>query len=300
MLNALSIDVEDYYQVSAFETTVQFENWNRYESRVERNTYRVLDLLDEYHVKATFFVLGWVAEHNPTLVQLISNRGHEVASHGYSHRLIYSQTQDQFRDETRRAKKVVEEAIGQPIIGYRAASYSITAESFWALDILAEEGFQYDSSIFPIRHDRYGIPGHKRFFHVLNGNGHLPIAEIPLSTVRIAGLNIPIAGGGYFRLLPYWFTKRGIARLNREEQRPAVFYLHPWEIDPGQPRIENAGLKSRLRHYTNLGRCEDRLRQLLGEFSFASMEEVLEGLPVGGPMIREPKLAASVETRRSA
>ncbi|MGH7769236.1 MAG: XrtA system polysaccharide deacetylase, partial [Candidatus Binatia bacterium] len=203
MLNALSVDVEDYYQVSAFESVVRFEDWSRRESRVERNTYRILDLLDKFHAKATFFVLGWVAEHNPALVQVISKRGHEIASHGYAHRLIYTQTQAQFREETRRAKKTVEDIIGQSIIGYRAASYSITAESLWALDILAEEGFQYDSSIFPIRHDRYGIPGHKRFFHVLNGNGHLAIAEVPLSTLRIAGFNIPVAGGGYFRLLPY-------------------------------------------------------------------------------------------------
>lgn len=273
MLNALSIDVEDYYQVSAFETTVQFENWNRYESRVERNTYRVLDLLDEYHVKATFFVLGWVAEHNPTLIQGISSRGHEVASHGYAHRLIYTQTQDQFRDETRRAKKIVEDIIGQPIIGYRAASYSITAESLWALDVLAEEGFRYDSSIFPIRHDRYGIPGHKRFFHVLNGNGHLPIAEVPLSTVRIAGLNIPVAGGGYFRLLPYAVTHLALLYLNRQEGQPAVVYFHPWEIDRDQPRIQ-AGRLSRFRHYTNLARMEGKLRSLLANFSFAPIREV--------------------------
>ncbi len=273
MLNALSIDVEDYYQVSAFETSVRFENWNRYESRVERNTYRVLDLLDEYHVKATFFVLGWVAEHNPTLIQIISKRGHEVASHGYSHRLIYTQTQDQFREETRRSKKIVEDIIGQSIMGYRAASYSITAESLWALDILAEEGFQYDSSIFPIRHDRYGIPGHKRFFHILNGNGHLPIAEVPLSTLRIAGLNVPVAGGGYFRLLPYAVTHLALLYLNRQEGQPAVVYFHPWEIDLDQPRIQ-AGWISRFRHYTNLARMEGKLRSLLANFSFAPIREV--------------------------
>jgi len=178
MLNALSVDVEDYYQVSAFEKAVRFEDWGRHEIRVEKNTYRVLDLLDQYRVKATFFVLAWVAERSPALIRTIMNRGHEVASHGYAHRLIYTQTPSEFREETRRSKRILEDIIGQAIIGYRAASYSITERSLWALDILAEEGFQYDSSIFPIRHDRYGIPGHERFFHILNGNGHCAIAEI--------------------------------------------------------------------------------------------------------------------------
>lgn len=273
MLNALSVDVEDYYQVSAFESVVRLEDWGVRESRVERNTHRVLDLLDEFHVKATFFVLGWVAEKNSALIQVISRRGHEVASHGYSHRLIYNQTPDDFRQETRRAKRVVEDAIGHPIIGYRAASYSITQESLWSLNILAEEGFQYDSSIFPIRHDRYGIPSHQRFFHVLNGNGQAAIAEIPLSTVRIAGFNFPMAGGGYFRLLPYAITDLAMRYLNQQEREPAVFYFHPWEIDPDQPRIE-AGWLSHFRHYTNLGRMEWKLRKLLSRFSFAPIREV--------------------------
>ena len=273
MLNALSVDVEDYYQVSGFEKAVRFEDWGRCESRVEWNTHRVLDLLDDHKAKATFFVLGWVAERNPELVRIISKRGHEVASHGYSHRLIYTQTPSQFREETRRAKKIVEDIIGRSIIGYRAASYSIIAESLWALDVLAEEGFQYDSSIFPIRHDRYGIPGHERFFHVLNGNGHLPIAEVPLSTFRIAGLNIPVAGGGYFRLLPYAVTHLALLYLNRHEGQPGIFYFHPWEIDPDQPRIP-ANWMSRFRHYTNLGRMENKLRKLLANFSFAPRREV--------------------------
>jgi len=276
MLNVLSVDVEDYYQVSAFESVVRFEEWGRRESRVEWNTHRVLDLLDEYDVKATFFVLGWVAERNPTLVRIISKRGHEVASHGYAHQLVYTQTPEAFREETRRAKKITEDIIGQPIIGYRAASYSITAESLWALDILAEEGFQYDSSIFPIRHDRYGIPGHERFLHVLNGNGHLSIAEIPLSTVRIAALNIPIAGGGYLRLLPYSMTHLALLYLNRLEGQPAIVYFHPWEIDPDQPRID-ASRTTRFRHYTNLGRMEKKIRKLLANFAFAPIREVYQG-----------------------
>ena len=276
MLNALSVDVEDYYQVSAFESVVRFEDWARRESRVEYSTHRVLDLLDEHEVKATFFVLGWVAERNHSLVRIISKRGHEVASHGYAHQLIYTQTPDQFREETRRAKEIVEDIIGQPIIGYRAASYSITTESLWALDILVEEGFRYDSSIFPIRHDRYGIPGQERFVHFLSGNGPLSITEIPLSTLRIAGLNFPVAGGGYFRLFPYALTHLALLHLNRREGQPAVVYFHPWEIDPDQPRIQ-ADRISRFRHYTNLSRMEKKLRKLLTNFSFAPIREVYAG-----------------------
>ena len=273
MLNALSVDVEDYYHVSAFESVVRIEQWGSRESRVERNTHRVLDLLDEYQFKATFFVLGWVAERSPSLVRTIANRGHEVASHGYAHQLIYTQTHEQFRDETRRAKRTVEDIIGGPIFGYRAAGYSITSKSLWALDILAQEGFEYDSSIFPIRHDRYGIPEHPRFFHMMNGEGRLPIAEVPLSTVRVGGFNFPIAGGGYFRMLPYAVTHRAMLYLNRVEKQPAVFYFHPWEIDPDQPRIQ-AGWLSRFRHYTNLGTMERKLRKLLASFAFAPIRNV--------------------------
>lgn len=273
MRNALTVDVEDYFQVSAFESVVRFEDWDHYESRVENNTRRVLDLLDEYQTKGTFFVLGWVAERHPELVRLIHQRGHEVASHGYAHRRIYTQTQEQFRDETRRCKKLLEEIIGEPIIGYRAASYSITAQSLWALDILADEGFLYDSSIFPIRHDLYGIPGHERFFHNLNGNGRRAIAEVPLSTIRLAGVNFPVAGGGYLRIFPYAVNHLAIRYLNGSESQPAVVYFHPWEIDPDQPRMPAAWL-SRFRHYTNLGRMETRLRKLLSSFSFAPMRDV--------------------------
>ena len=273
MINALTVDVEDYYQVSAFESVVRFEDWDQYESRVERNTERVLDLLDEYNTKGTFFVLGWVAERHPGLLRLIHQRGHEVGSHGYAHKRVYTQSQDQFREETRRCKKLIEDIIGEPIIGYRAASYSITAQSLWALEILAEEGFCYDSSIFPIRHDRYGIPGHERFFHNLNGNGRPAIAEVPLSTVQLAGINVPVAGGGYLRLFPYAVNHLAIRRLNHGESQPAVVYFHPWELDPEQPRMPAAWL-SRFRHYTNLRRMETRLRKLLSRFSFGSIQEV--------------------------
>lgn len=273
MLNALTIDVEEYFHVSAFESVIRFEDWDRYESRVERSTHRVLDLLDEYKTKATFFVLGWVAERHPGLVQVIQKRGHEIASHGYAHRRIYTQAPDQFREETRRAKSIVENIIGRSIIGHRAASYSIIGKTLWALDILAEEGFQYDSSIFPIRHDLYGISGHERFFAVLNRNGSGTIAEIPLSTIRMAGVNFPVGGGGYLRIFPYAVNYLALLHLNRHERRPAVVYFHPWEIDPDQPRIQG-GWKSRFRHYTNLALMESKIRSLLASFSFAPIREV--------------------------
>jgi len=274
MLNALTIDVEDYYHVSAFESVIPYRDWEQFESRVERNTHRILDLLDRYKTKATFFVLGWVAERRPGLIRAISERGHEVASHGYAHQRIDTQSPDQFREETRRSKRIIEDAIGQPIIGYRAASYSITAKTIWALEILKEEGFLYDSSIFPVWHDLYGIPDYHRFCHLLNGHGGSEMVEFPLSTLRLAGINIPIAGGGYLRFFPYVFTRWAITQLNEKENQHAVVYLHPWEIDPEQPRIR-ASVISRFRHYNNLRRTEDRLKALLRDFTFGTMSEVL-------------------------
>lgn len=270
MLNALTIDVEDYYQVSAFESVVRDQDWDRYESRVEANTQRLLDLLDEHRTAATFFVLGWVAERQPKLVKAIHERGHEIACHGYSHKRIYTQTPTQFHNETRRAKHLLEELTGQPVLGYRAASYSITADSLWALEILAEEGFHYDSSIYPVWHDRYGIPGHPRFAHRIDLQNRQSIAEFPLSTIRLAGSNVPVGGGGYLRLFPYALTRLAIRHLNTTEHQPAIIYLHPWEIDPHQPRI-NAGWLNRLRHYTNLGRMHARLQCLLRDFSFGPL-----------------------------
>jgi len=217
--------------------------------------------------------LGHVAERHPGLVYAIQQRGHEIASHGYSHRRIYTQTPQQFREETRKAKKIVEDIIGQAVLGYRAASYSVTDKSLWALDVLAEEGFRYDSSIFPVRHDLYGIPGHQRFSCAIERNGGGMMLEIPLSTIRIAGVNIPVAGGGYLRLFPYAVTRQALLQLNLRERQPAVVYFHPWEIDPDQPRIE-CGWLSRFRHYTNLCGMEDKLRKLLSDFDFAPIREV--------------------------
>jgi polysaccharide deacetylase family protein (PEP-CTERM system associated) len=275
MRNALTIDVEDYYHVAVFEPVIRFEEWDRYESRVERNVHRLLDLLDAYQTKATFFVLGWVGERYPYLVRAIWGRGHEVASHGYAHRLIYTQTSEQFRQETRRSKQILEDAIGHSIIGYRAASYSITNESLWSLAILQEEGFEYDSSIFPIHHDRYGISGYSRFCHRINDLPGAGLVEFPPSTLRLAGVNIPIAGGGYFRIYPYALTRWGIKALNEKEQHPAMVYLHPWEIDPEQPRVRVKAL-SRFRQYFHLEKTERRLIRLLQDFMFGTMSSVLK------------------------
>jgi polysaccharide deacetylase family protein (PEP-CTERM system associated) len=277
MLNALTIDVEDYYHVGAFASVIRPADWGQYESRVERNVHRLLDLLDAYQTRGTFFVLGWVAERNPRMLRAVHARGHEVASHGYAHQLIYTQTPDQFREETHRSKGIIEDAIGQLVIGYRAASYSITKESLWALRVLEEEGFRYDSSIFPVHHDRYGIPGSSRFCHPVDGQGGEGLVEFPPSTVRFMGVNLPVAGGGYFRIFPYVFTRWAIKHLNHKEYQPAVVYLHPWEIDPEQPRIRADAL-SRFRHYCNLMRTETRLQRLLREFTFGPMCSVLEGL----------------------
>jgi len=283
MLNALTIDVEDYYHVSAFDSVVSCDTWHCYESRVEKNTQRILDMLDQSKTKATFFVLGCVAEGHRGLVESINKCGHEVASHGYSHRRIYTQTPEVFREETKKAKTILEDIIGEPVNGYRAASYSIVEESLWALDILAEEGFRYDSSIFPVRHDSYGIPGYERFFHVIDRKESGTIAEIPLSTWRLFGTNLPVGGGGYLRLFPYSLTRMALLTLNRQEQQPAVVYFHPWEIDPDQPRIQS-GLKSRLRHYTNLKTMERKVRKLLSTFTFAPIRDVYAArlnLPAG-------------------
>ncbi|MEW6417383.1 MAG: XrtA system polysaccharide deacetylase [Nitrospirota bacterium] len=273
--NALTIDVEDYYMVSAFEDVIKFEDWHRYESRVERNTHKILDLLDEYQVKATFFVLGWVAEHYPNLVRDIHASGHEIACHGYNHRLIYHLTPDEFREDVRIAKSILEDTIGTQVIGYRAASYSIVKRTLWALDILIEEGFLYDSSIFPVHHDRYGLPGADRFPYAIKRNNST-IVEFPPSTYRIFNQNIPIAGGGYLRLYPLQITKAVIKRINEKEKKIAILYIHPWEIDVEQPRLNGRRI-SRIRHYINLKSTLPKLRYFLTEFRFGPLSSFLNG-----------------------
>ena len=263
--NYLTIDVEDYYQVAAFDNIVKVDAWDEYESRVDANTRRVLALLARHQVKATFFVMGWIAERHPELVKEIQRQGHEIGCHSYCHRKIYQLTPDEFREDTIRAKAIIEDITGVPVKGYRAPSYSITKKSLWALDILEELGFTYDSSIFPIHHDNYGIPDAPRFEYKLPKH---KMMEYPLSTSLFFGQKIPVAGGGYFRLFPYWFTKMALKKINHREKKPFIFYFHPWELDPGQPRMTNAKLLSRFRHYNNLGKTANRLTSLLEDFSF--------------------------------
>jgi len=272
--NALTVDVEDYFHVAALAPSIHRDSWASRESRVVGNTHKLLAIFEQFDVRGTFFVLGWVAEQYPQLVRDIAARGHEIACHGFSHRLVYEQSPEEFREETIRAKNLLEDTTGSAVLGYRAASYSIVRESLWALDILVELGFVYDSSIFPVHHDRYGIPDAERIPHRLTTPNGKSIVEWPLATARILGVRLPVAGGGYFRLLPYWLSRWGLVSINRRELRPFAFYLHPWEIDPAQPRVSASWL-SRFRHYTNLGKCEERLRRLLAEFRFGTASDGL-------------------------
>jgi polysaccharide deacetylase family protein (PEP-CTERM system associated) len=274
-VNAFSIDVEDYFQVAALASAISRESWPDREYRVEANTELILTLLDEKRVRGTFFVLGWVAEKSPQLVKHIAAAGHEIACHGHSHQLIYSQTQEVFREETTRAKRHLEDVIGEPVLGYRAASFSITKDSLWALDTLVDLGFRYDSSIFPIAgHDRYGIPGASVEIGPVTAPSGRTLVEFPMSAATFFGVQVPVSGGGYFRILPYWLTRTGLKQINEEAGRPFTFYLHPWEVDPGQPRVKVKAF-SRFRHYTNLHKTEGRLRRVLGDFAFSTMRDVL-------------------------
>lgn len=273
--NAMSIDVEDYFHVAALSGAIPRSQWDSMEYRAEGNTERLLEVFATADIKATFFILGWVARRSPALIRQIQAAGHEIACHGMSHKLIYTQSLQEFTQETRDAKSLLEDITGVQVRGYRAATYSITRRSLWALDVLCEAGFLYDSSIFPIKHDLYGIPDAPQIPTRMTAPNGGKIIEFPMSTVSMFGVRLPVSGGGYFRLLPYALLRAGLRKLNLELQRPFVFYLHPWEIDPEQPRIE-VGLRSRLRHYTNLKRCEQRLRQLLSEFRFTTVHDVLE------------------------
>jgi len=264
VINYLTIDVEDYFQVSAFEDIIRPMDWDGMEHRVVRNTEKVLAILAEFDTKATFFIVGWVAERFPQLVRAIHAQGHSIGCHSYWHRKVYDLSPEEFRQDTAQAKSILENSIGEPVLGYRAPSYSITQKSLWALDILKDLGFTYDSSIFPIHHDTYGIPGSPRFAY-RHANG---LFEYPISTFRMLGGNLPISGGGYFRLFPYEFTRFFLRSLNRGEQQPFVFYLHPWEIDPNQPRMRQARWFSRFRHYNHLHATATRLRRLLSDFAF--------------------------------
>ena len=263
--NYLTIDVEDYFQVAAFEKQVKTDDWSRFESRVSNNTGNILNILENYKIKATFFIVGWIAEKHPELVREISIRGHEIACHSYNHQRIQSLTKEAFREDTKRSKEILEDICGKKVSGYRAPTYSITRSTLWALDILAELGFTYDSSIFPIYHDNYGIPDAPRFPYQHDG---LNLTEYPISTALIMGRKVPVAGGGYFRLFPYWFTSMALESINKKEKQPFIFYLHPWEVDPDQPRMQNISLLSRFRHYNNLSKTASRLHKLLSDFQF--------------------------------
>jgi polysaccharide deacetylase family protein (PEP-CTERM system associated) len=286
--NAFTVDVEDYFHVSAFADGISPRSWTDFPARVETNTIRILDLLARYQVRATFFVLGWVAWRYPDLIRRIQLDGHEIASHGYWHRLIYSQTPDEFRFDLRQARDVLEQLTGCPVISYRAPSFSIIQNSIWALEILAEEGYQFDSSIYPVRHDRYGLAQSSRFpFGISCHAGTL--WEFPPPVMQKWGMNVPVGGGGYLRLYPYQWTLRGLRNINEKSQQPFALYVHPWEFDPEQPRIRSL-LRSQFRHYVNLSRTEPRISQLLQDFrfgtltdSFLQMTERMAGSPQGVP-----------------
>jgi polysaccharide deacetylase family protein (PEP-CTERM system associated) len=275
VVHAMTVDVEDYFHVAAFNKVIDPSQWDDWPSRVEANTHKLLALFADRDIKITFFILGWVAERYPQLVRSILAAGHEIASHGYSHQLIYRQSQAEFRAETAKSKQILEDITGQAVLGYRAASYSITRKSLWALEALTDLGFAWDSSIFPTRHDNYGIPGSpEEPYTIVTPNGGR-LVEFPLTTAKVFGQPVPAAGGGYFRQYPYFLSRWLFNHASQNGTKSNIFYLHPWEIDPEQPRVPNASWFSNFRHYTNLARCLPRLEQLLRDFPFGTMTQAL-------------------------
>ncbi len=271
LVNAMTVDVEDYFQVSAFESRVDKSQWQQWPLRVESNTHRILDLFAAHDVRATFFTLGWVAERFPSLVQRIVSEGHEIASHGWEHVRVNTQTPRAFREDIGRTRKLLQDISGEPVLGYRAASYSIGAAEAWAWEELAQAGYRYSSSIVPIRHDLYGIPGAPRFaFNTADDR----LLEIPITTLPLAGRNINCGGGGWFRLFPYAFSRWAMSRVNERDGEAGIFYFHPWEIDPEQPRPQGLGVRTRFRHYLNLDRTYARLERLLGDFRWGRMDAI--------------------------
>jgi polysaccharide deacetylase family protein (PEP-CTERM system associated) len=272
--NVFSVDVEDYFQVGAFEKVIRRDRWDGFESRVEGNTDELLALCARQRVHGTFFVLGWIAERFPSLVRRIHAEGHELAVHGYDHRRVTEMTREEFRRDVRRSKHAIESLVGAEVVGYRAPNYSIVRETLWAMDVLLEEGFAYDSSIFPTRHRRYGIAAYPRFPWAVRGHGRKLLIELPISTVQICGFVLPFIGGAYLRHFPFAYVRWALRRLNDRERRPAVLYTHPWEIDPAQPQ-QPVDRLNRFRHYRNLHRTAERLERLLREFRFTTAREVL-------------------------
>ena len=270
--NALTIDVEDYFQVSAFAPHIARADWPRLECRVEANIERILLLLDSRRIHATFFTLGWIAERYPAMLRRVADAGHEVASHGYAHLRASDQSAAQFADDVRRSKTILEQLTGLAVRGYRAPSFSIGAANLWAFDELQEAGYRYSSSIYPIRHDHYGMPDAPRF--AWRPRGPQGMLELPVSTVRLRGRNLPAGGGGYFRLMPYALSRWLLRRINSRDGQAGIFYFHPWELDPGQPRPLGLSTRTRFRHYLNLGRMEARLGRLTGDFAWDRMDRI--------------------------
>ncbi|MCB9833763.1 MAG: DUF3473 domain-containing protein [Planctomycetes bacterium] len=283
MANALTIDVEDYFQVGVFQASIRPEDWGEFELRVERNLHLIRELLDRRGIKATFFVLGWVAERIPGLIAELAAAGHEIGSHGHGHRPIWHLDRESFRDDVRRSQGILGDILGAAPTSYRAPCFSVTRETLWALEILHEEGIRQDSSIFPVRHPEYGIPGSEKDLYRIALPAGGEILEFPMTVGRLAGRELAFCGGGWFRLFPYWLTRKALTR-SAAEGRPFVFYLHPWELDPEQPRLyRHAGLLGRFRHYVNLGRNQRKFERLLDEFTFSSMGEVFAQRLSRGP-----------------
>jgi polysaccharide deacetylase family protein (PEP-CTERM system associated) len=272
LMNALSVDVEDYFQVSAMAPHIARDTWDAQPCRVERNVQRLLALFAEHEARATFFTLGWIAERYPQLVRDIVAAGHEVASHGYGHLRASEQSRAELTQDVQRAKALLEDIGGRAVIGYRAPSFSIGPTNPWAFDVLLEAGYVYSSSVYPVQHDHYGMPDAPRFPYAARPG----LTEIPITTTRVMGRNLPAGGGGYFRLAPYPLSRWAVRRVNEIDRRPAIFYMHPWEIDPEQPRVPGASLKTRFRHYVNLSRTEARLARLLQDFSWGRVDEVFD------------------------
>lgn len=271
----MTVDVEDYFQVGAFENDIDRGDWEGLDCRVERNVDIILAMFDDHSVKATFFTLGWIAKRYPKVIQQIVENGHELASHGMAHMRVTDQSPDEFQIDVVTSKALLEDLSGAEVKGYRAPSFSIGEKNLWALDVLCEAGYKYSSSIYPIQHDHYGMPSAPRFgFNPLENQGFL---EMPVTTVEIMGRKIPCGGGGYFRLLPYFISKMAMRRVNEKDQQSCIFYFHPWEIDPGQPRQNQASLKSKFRHYTNLKVMEYKIRLALAEFQWGRMDEIFLG-----------------------
>ncbi|PUU89884.1 XrtA system polysaccharide deacetylase [Halanaerobium sp.] len=272
MKNILTIDVEDYFQVETFKNIIDNNEWDNFELRVENSLKKVLNLINSFDYKATFFVLGWIAEKFPEIIKMISDQGHEISTHGYGHELVYKQTKQEFKNDLIKSINTLKNITGKEILGYRAPTFSITNDSLWALDIIKELGLEYDASISPIEgHDKYGIMGINPCIHTLfNG-----LVELPQTTIKILTKNVPVAGGGYFRLLPYWLTKMAIKKLNKNN-KTAIVYLHPWEFDPEQPKIKGISKLSQFRHYINIDKTEDKFKKMLSDFNFTSIEKYLE------------------------